>query len=116
MICIVDDDPLVTDATVDLLHSVGHTAVAFASAEAFLASQYANGDGCLILDCHLPGLSGPELQDRLLINNSPVAIIFITAFPDQIDRQHAARAVACLPKPVSETDLIAAIQAALSRK
>ena len=117
MICIVDDDPSVRSATTDLLDSLGYSAAAFDSAESFLNSKHANATSCLILDCHLPGLSGLGLQDRLRIDGSPVAIIFITAFPNGNDQKRAlgAGAVAYLTKPYSEADLITSIQAALSR-
>ena len=117
MICIVDDDAFVRDATVDLLNSLGYSAVAFSSAEAFVDSNHANGLSCLIVDCHLPGLDGLELQDRLLADGSPVAIIFITAFPKGDDQERALRAgaVAYLNKPYLEANLIAAVQTALLR-
>ena len=117
MIYIVDDDPDVRTATVDLLESLGQPAVAFESAESFLDSTHSNRTDCLILDCNLPGLNGLDLQDSLRADGCPVAIIFITAFPDgnKERRARGAGAVAYLTKPYSEADLTAAIQAALSR-
>jgi FixJ family two-component response regulator len=115
MICIVDDDPFVRSATADLLQSVGYPAIAFDSAESFLDSTHSKAD-CLILDCNLPGIQGRDLQNHLRANGSPIPIIFITAFPDGNDKKRAlaAGSVAYLTKPFSESDLIAAIQAALS--
>ena len=116
MICIVDDDPDVRSATVDLLESLGHSAVAFESAESFLDSNYACANGCLILDCNLPGLSGLELQDQLQANACPLVIIILTAFPNRTDEKRARRAgaVSYLTKPYAEAELIAAIEKALS--
>ena len=118
MICIVDDDAHVRGATVELLSSLGHSAVAFDSAESFLDSTHSNRTDCLILDCNLPGLNGLDLQDRLRTDGCPVAIIFITAFPDGNNEKRALRAgaVAYLAKPYSEADMIAAIQDAVRRK
>lgn len=117
MICIVDDDAHVRDATVELLSSLGQSAIAFDSAESFLDSTHSNRTDCLILDCNLPGLNGLDLQDRLRADGCPVAIIFITAFPDGNNEKRALRAgaVAFLTKPYSQADLITAIQTALSR-
>ena len=116
MICIVDDDSVVRHATVDLLSSLGHDAVAFESAEQFLASDHVTDTLCLILDQQLPGLDGSELQNQLLADGHRVAIIFITAFPDQGARERALRAgaVAYLPKPYEQDQLIDALRAALS--
>jgi FixJ family two-component response regulator len=116
MICIVDDDPFVRDATVDLLNSLGHAAAAFESAEKFLDSRRVTDALCLILDQQMPGLNGLELQNKLIADGNRAAIIFITAFPDQKlrDRALSAGAVAYLAKPYKQDDLIGALQAALS--
>ncbi len=115
MISIVDDDPLVRSATVDLLNSLGHSAIAFNSAEEFLASGLLNGTTCLILDIHLPGLSGLELQTHLLRNGSHPPIVFITAFADPHCRERAlnAGAVAFLTKPYKENEFLGALKTAL---
>jgi FixJ family two-component response regulator len=116
MICVVDDDSVVRAATIDLLHSLGHSATAFASAETFLDWRHANDAACLILDQNLPGLSGLELQDQLLLESSPAAIIFITAHfnPEARKRALEAGAVAYLRKPYQQGDLISALRASLS--
>ena len=115
MISIVDDDPLVRDATVDLLNSLGYLAHAFGSAEEFLDSGQVETTLCLITDEQLPGLDGLGLQNILVANGSHVAVIFITAFPDANIRERAmkAGATAFLPKPFEEADLVRAIQTAL---
>ena len=116
MICVVDDDAFVRDATVDLLNSLGHAAAAFESAERFLDSGYINDTWCLILDQQLPGLNGLELQNQLLVTGSRILTIFITAFPDPRSRERAlnAGAVAYLPKPYEQNDLVAALNTAYS--
>ena len=82
MISIVDDDPLVRDATVDLLSSLGYPALAFETAEEFLNSGQVETTLCLITDQQLPGLDGLGLQNQLIADGSHVPVIFITAFPD----------------------------------
>ena len=116
MICTVDDDPLVRSATVDLLNSLGHSALAFNSAEEFLDSGLAEETACLILDMQLPGLSGLELQTHLLTYGPHLPIIFISAFADPQCRESALRAgaIAFLTKPYGETELLGALETALS--
>jgi FixJ family two-component response regulator len=116
MICVVDDDPLVRSATVDLLNSLGHSALAFNSAEEFLDSGLVDEAACLILDLQLPGLSGLELQTHLLTFGPQPPIVFISAFADQQCRERAlhAGAVAFLTKPYGETEFLGALETALS--
>jgi CheY-like chemotaxis protein len=115
VISIVDDDPLVRDATVDLINSLGHTAAAFESAEEFLDSGQVKNTTCLITDQQLPGLSGIELQNQLHVEGYHTPIIFITAFPESKIRERAlsAGAVAFLTKPFEEAALVSSLQAAL---
>ena len=96
MICIIDDDAFVRGATVDLLNSLGHAAAALESAEKFPDSGHVTDTLCLILDQHLPGLNGLDLQNQLLMDDHRVAIIFITAFPDPKLRDRALSAGAGL--------------------
>ena len=118
MISIVDDDPLVRDATVDLLSSLGYPAHSFGSAEEFLNSGQIETTLCLITDEQLPGLDGLGLQNQLIADGSHVPVIFITAFSDAKVRARAmkAGATAFLAKPFEEADLVRAIQTALVRQ
>ena len=65
MISIVDDDESVRESTKALVRSLGYAARAFASAEEFLNSN-PDDTSCLILDVQMEGLSGVELQERLI--------------------------------------------------
>ena len=116
MISIVDDDPSVREATKGLVRSLGYGAAAFASAEDFLQSDQVNDTACLITDVQMPGLSGVELQSRLIAQGNCTPIIFITAFPEQRIRTRAleAGAVGFLSKPFDEDRLIEYIHAALN--
>ena len=116
MISIVDDDPSVREATKGLVRSLGYGAAAFASAEDFLQSDQVNDTACLITDVQMPGLSGVELQSRLIAQGNCTPIIFITAFPEERVRTRAleAGAVGFLSKPFDEDRLIEYIHAALN--
>jgi len=116
LVSVVDDDPSVRESLPDLLHELGFAARAFVSAEEFLASDCVEQTRCLILDIAMPGgMSGPELQDELMLRRLPIPIIFITANGDKTVRPRllAQGAVECLFKPFGETALLEAINAAL---
>lgn len=89
----------------------------FASAEEFLDSPNSHKTACLILDVRLPGMSGIELQRRLLDAKSQVPVIFITAHGDAslYDLAMKQRAAAFLKKPVRSEALLKEIRAALGK-
>ena len=115
MISIVDDDEAVRESTKTLVRSFGYNARAFASAEEFLNSDLAVTK-CLILDVHMKGLSGIDLQQRLIAEGRRTPIIFMTAFPDERIRRDAldAGAIAFLSKPFSDDKLSSCIDSALA--
>jgi len=115
LIAVVDDDQSVRESLPDLLGELGYAVRAFDSAEAFLAAGVIDEVGCVILDIAMPGMSGPELHRRLKAAGHAIRIIFVTAGIDDALRQQvlADGAVACLLKPFSEGQLIAALKAAL---
>jgi FixJ family two-component response regulator len=115
IVSIVDDDESVREATKGLVRSLGYPAAAFASAEEFLHSERMNDTACLITDVQMPGLSGVELQRRLLAQGLRMPIIFITAFPEERVRRHVlgAGAMCFLSKPFHEDKLIACLDAVL---
>jgi FixJ family two-component response regulator len=75
----VDDDELVRASLRLLLESSGYRAITFKSAEDFLESDYRGNPCCLILDIHLPGMSGFKLQQHLVESQTRMPVIFITA-------------------------------------
>ena len=115
MIAIVDDDEAVRDATKTLVRSLGYHASTFGSADEFLKSEQVHDTSCLITDLHMPGLSGLDLQDRLIARGHRIPIIFITGYPDENVRARAmkAGAVAFLSKPVNPDHLLAYLGKAL---
>lgn len=117
IVFVVDDDLSVRQGLERLLHSVGWKVETFASAQEFLAHRKENIPSCLVLDVGLPGLSGLDLQKRILEANREIPIVFITGHEDVPTSVRAmkAGAVEFLVKPFSEEDLLDAIQQAIKR-
>jgi FixJ family two-component response regulator len=115
LIGIVDDDASILRAVRRLLGAAGFRVKTFGSAEEFLAADHPERIDCLVLDIHLNGLSGFELQDRLVEAHINMPIVFITAHDDLPTRERARRGGASeyLRKPFDEHSLIAAIGKAL---
>ena len=110
---VVEDDPSFLRALRRLLSGAGFTVATFPSAEEFLASESAGATACLVLDVHLGGMSGFDLQQRLAAAGTAIPTVFITAHDDAITRQRAQSGVAYLRKPFREAALIGAIRQAL---
>ena len=115
IVSVVDDNESVRESLPDLLSDSGFDVQTFASAEAFLASEYVAKTSCLILDVGLPGMSGPDLQLELTRRGVRIPIVFITAQGDKSLRPRllSRGAAACLFKPFSDTALIDAVTGAL---
>ena len=115
LISIVDDDESVRESLPDLLRELGFRAEAFSSAADFLASDVIEQTRCLVLDIHMPAMSGLELQAELSRRPRQIPIVFITANTDESVRPLvlAQGAVECLLKPFSEGALIDALTLAL---
>jgi FixJ family two-component response regulator len=116
LVSVVDDDESMREALPDLLRQFGFAAEAFASAEAFLASEFVSETSCLLLDVAMPGMSGPDLQQELTRRRQKIPIVFITAYGDAsvLRRLLARGAVRCLVKPFSDAALLDAVGAALT--
>ena len=116
VVSIVDDDASIRLATDRLVRSLGYAAHPFASAEEFLESPRLADTRCLILDVQMPGMSGVELQERLLTEGRQIPIIFVTAFPEERSRQRALRAGALcfLSKPLDAPTLIQYLNQAIT--
>jgi len=115
LISIVDDEQPVRDATKSLVRSLGYNASMFGSAEEFLNSEQVDDTSCLITDVQMPGLSGVDLQDRLIAGGHRISIIFITAYSDENVRMRAmkAGALAFLTKPINQHHLVDHLEKAL---
>lgn len=118
LISVVDDDESVREALEDLLHSAGLEVATFASAEEFLGSRHLPTAACLILDLHMPGMGGLELQQRLARDGHRIPIVILTAHGDDNARTNALAkgAVAFMPKPFDGEALLRAVEAALKSR
>ena len=114
LICIVDDDASVRDSLSLVLGLNGYDCRTYESAESFLSSL-PNRPACIILDLKMTGMSGLELQIRLLSLKVPVQIIFLTAFADvQVMREaFLGNAVDFLEKPFVLEQLLESINRSL---
>ena len=115
LIAIVDDDASVRNSTRRLLQSTGLQAEAFASAEDFLQSGRLDEMACVILDMRMPGMSGLEMQQRLIETGRPIPIVFLSARASEAEKLRALQSGAAdfLNKPVSQEVLLDAIHTAL---
>jgi FixJ family two-component response regulator len=118
LVAVVDDDESVRESLPDLLGELGYGAETFSSAEEFLASDRLGKTQCLILDVALPGMSGPDLQQKLTKVRQGLPIIFITAHGNGSVRARLLRAgaVECLLKPFSDTALRDALDSAFGTR
>jgi FixJ family two-component response regulator len=117
LLSVVDDDEMLRESLPDLLREFGFAARAFSSGQEFLSSNYLRETRCLILDVAMPGMSGLEVQEELKRRGQAIPIIFITGQKDEDIRKRAFRqgAVKFLHKPFSDSALLEAVNAALSR-
>ena len=115
-VVIVEDDASMSIALDRILRLGGHRSRAFASAEAFLASDAAGETGCLVLDVQLDGMTGFELYEQLCATSQARPVIFMSGVDDAASRRRAAAAgaVVFLAKPFSGRLLLDAVQSALS--
>lgn len=118
LILVVDDDEPSREATGSLVEALGFATESFGSAAELLESDLLVHAKCLIVDVHMPGMSGFQLQHQLKTRGQNVPVIFVTGLPCQIARREAVRAgaVGYLRKPVAAKRLLKAIQLALGGK
>ncbi|MBS1796477.1 MAG: response regulator [Acidobacteria bacterium] len=114
-IVIIDDDHSVRKSLQGLIRSAGFAVKIFASAEEYLRSPVSDKTEILVIDVRMPGMSGLELQRRLLEIHCDIPIIFMTAHDDETARLQALKrgAIDYLFKPFGENVLMNAIYAAL---
>jgi len=118
VIAVVDDESPVRTMLCRVLRLADYQVTAFASGEEFLDSLTARLPACAILDVHMPGLSGLDVQSRMRAAHIEVPVVFITASDDlALDRLALeAGGVCLLRKPFSSDELLAAVDAALRSK
>ena len=115
-IALVDDDPSIRRGVARMLELSGLQVTTFGSAEDLLAADRGEPFDCLVLDIHLPGVSGPECYGGLRARGVAPPAVFITAH-DASETQELLQRVApalCLRKPFRGQQLLEAIRTALS--
>jgi FixJ family two-component response regulator len=110
-ITIVEDDGSVILAVSRLLEAAGFATRCFQSAGALLSDRDACNTDCLVLDVHLPDMTGFELQRRLAAAGCTTPVVVITAHDDPMHRRAARElgAYAYLIKPFSSLSLLDAV-------
>jgi FixJ family two-component response regulator len=108
LISIVDDDLSVCRALGRLVQAAGYSVETFTSAHEFLESSSSGRTACLVLDIHLNGMSGFDLEKRLIAERVAIPIIFITAHDDAVtlERIRGSGAAGYLAKPVDGQALL----------
>src|SRR5262245_1944519 len=118
VVCVIDDDVSVLRAVSRLLTAIGYTVRSFKSAQQFLErpAQADSEVGCLVLDIHMPGMSGPDLQEELARAGRDLPIVFVTGAGDETLRQRAfsTGAIGFLEKPFTDSTLERAVRYALT--
>jgi RNA polymerase sigma factor (sigma-70 family) len=116
-IFVVDDDPAFRNALERLLRAGGYAVQTFASATEFMQCFPGDASGCVLLDLHMPGRSGMDLQETIARSENPLPIVFVTGKGDIPTSVRAMRAGAedFLSKPVRKAILFPAIERALAR-
>lgn len=115
VIAVLDDETKMCTALGRLLRGHGYEVVLFDSGEAFLAAE--RPFDCVLLDLHMPGMSGLEVMRAVMHQDVHPPVIVITGRDEPGNREHLLRlgANAYLTKPADETTLLEAITLSLPR-
>jgi FixJ family two-component response regulator len=110
-VAVIDDDESVRKALCRLLRAANLDAATYASGREFLDSLVAHRPDCLILDLHMPGMNGLDIQQRLARNGARLPVVIITGHDEPQTRAQclSAGASACLRKPLDDKTLLDAI-------
>ena len=116
-IYVVDDDEAVRDSLQWLLEGKDYRVRCFDSAESFLSRYDPREVACLLVDIRMPGISGLELQDRLIERKSPLPIVFITGHGDVTMAVTTMKkgAMDFIPKPFKEEELLGVVERMLDQ-
>ena len=114
---IIDDDEDVRDSLLELIESIGLHALAYDSALNFLNNFNVNAPGCILADVRMPGMSGIELQQKLIELEAPQPLIIMTAHGDITMAVQAMKngAFEFLQKPFRDQELLECLTQALEK-
>jgi FixJ family two-component response regulator len=114
---VVDDDEAVRDSLQWLLEGKDYRVRCFDSAETFLSRYDPREVACLLVDIRMPGISGLELQDRLVERKSPLPIVFITGHGDVPMAVNTMKkgAMDFIQKPFKEDELVSLVERMLDQ-
>ncbi len=117
-VALVDDEAPVRAALGRLLRLADYAVLSFASGEEFLDSLASRVPDCVLLDVHMPGLTGLQVQARLRETGLGLPVVFITASDDaEVERNALGAGGLCvLRKPFSNARLLEAVGEALSQR
>jgi len=116
-VAVVDDEESVRRALIRLLRAANMDAEAFASGEAFLGSLDKFRPDCVVLDLQMPGLTGRDVQKRLIAMQINLPVILITAHDDLVTQQQSLSdgAANYLRKPLRGDVLVRSINESIAR-
>jgi len=116
-IVVIDDDHSVRKALRRLLRAALMRVETYASGETFLDTVLDRDPDCLILDIRMPGLTGPDVRDRLQEKGRRIPIVFITAHAEDVvsERSLTTDGADVLRKPFGDKDLLDAIARAVRK-
>ncbi|HVN33152.1 MAG TPA: response regulator [Thermoanaerobaculaceae bacterium] len=114
-VAVVDDDAAARRALTRILRAGGLRVASFSTAEELLQEYETTHPGCLVLDVMLPGMSGPDLVDRLQSSPGAPSVVFVTG---RIDSPHTLKQrglghITCLQKPFEPGLLLEAVAQAM---
>jgi len=117
LVAVVDDDLSVRRSVSRLIRAFGYEVESHESAEAYLGADHSQAPDCLILDVHMPGLSGLELQQQLRETGDQTSVVFITAHADSRTRERALEggAIDLLGKPFSDEVLHTSVERGIEK-
>lgn len=116
LLAVVDDDADVRVALSRLVSSAGYTVETFASGAAFLRSVADHEPDCVVLDLHMPEMSGFDVQRALASGHTAVPVVVMTGHdtPELCARAVQLGARVYLRKPINDEALLAAIGNAIT--
>ena len=115
IIAVIEDDAAARRALTRMLRAQGIRVASFSSAEELLHGLSETHPRCLVIDVMLPGMSGPDLVDRLRADHVTLPAIFVTGRIDapQMLRRRGFGEIPCLQKPFEPALLVQAVSRAL---